>query len=118
MSEMKTSKTSNSTIVLLDDLAYFAPFDGLKAKLIHTDTQTISFWEIEKDAVLPRHKHINEQISIVTKGVLKFTIGDETTLMEPGMVAVIPPNVEHEAIAITDVEVTDIFYPIRADFPQ
>lgn len=108
----------SSHIIHLDTLDYFNPFEGLKAKLVHTDTQTISFWEIEKDALLPRHQHINEQVSIVTKGKLEFTIGDTTTIMEPGMVVVIPPNVPHHAKALTDVEVTDIFYPIRADFPK
>lgn len=111
-------RSTTSPIVHLDSLEYFNPFEGLKAKLIHTTTQTFSFWEIEKDATLPRHQHINEQVSIVTKGILEFTIGEETTLMKPGMVAVIPPNVPHHAKAITDVEVTDVFYPIRADFPQ
>ena len=111
-------ETSKSPVIYLDSLEYFAPFDGLKSKLIHTETQTFSFWEIEKDAELPRHQHINEQVSIVTKGTLELTIGDETFLMKSGMVALIPPNIVHHARAITDVEVTDVFYPIREDFPK
>lgn len=109
---------TKSPIIDLSSLEYFNPFDGLKAKLIHTDTQTFSFWKIKKGAVLPRHRHINEQVSIVTKGRLAFTIDDITTNMEPGMVAVIPPNTDHSAVALTDVEVTDVFYPIRDDFPK
>ncbi|MDF1695953.1 MAG: cupin domain-containing protein [Saprospiraceae bacterium] len=115
MKEINTS--SKSPVVHLDSLDYFAPFAGLKAKLVHTENMTVSLWEIEKDAVLPNHHHVNEQVSIITKGILDFTIGGITTRMEKGMVAVIPANVEHSAIAITDVEVTDIFHPIRADFP-
>ena len=114
---IKISNTE-SPVIHLDSLDYFSPFEGLKAKLIHTETQTFSFWEIEKDALLPRHQHINEQASIVTKGILEFTIGDKTYTMKPGMVAIIPPNTAHHARALTDVEVTDVFFPIRADFPK
>ena len=116
MTQQMNTKTHK--VIALDDIEYFKPFEGLKAKLIHTDTQTYSFWEIEKGAVLPEHHHVNEQVSIITKGELEFTIGGKTTLMRPGMVAVIPPNVVHSAVAKTDVEVTDVFLPIRADFPQ
>ena len=112
------SGTTNDHIIDLTKLEYFQPFEGLKAKLFHSETQTISFWGIDKDAVLPEHKHINEQVSFVTKGVLALTIDGVTTEMKPGMVAHIPPNVLHSAVAITDVEVTDVFYPIRDDFPK
>lgn len=102
----------------ISKLEYFKPFDGFKAKLVHSDSLTTSFWEIEKGAVLPRHSHINEQISIVTSGILELTIGNEKMKLSKGMVAVIPANIEHEGVALTDVEVTDVFYPIREDFPK
>ena len=115
---IKEGQNTLSPVIELDSLEYFAPFPGLKAKLVHSENMTVSLWEIEKDAILPSHQHINEQVSIVTKGILDFTIDGKTTRMEKGMVAVIPANVEHSAIAVTDVEVTDVFYPIRADFPK
>jgi len=115
--KQKISKIPNP-VVELSSLEDFKPFDGFKAKLVHTKTQTYAFWEIKKDSVLPGHQHINEQVSIVTKGVLELTIGDTTTEMKPGMVAVIPPNTYHSGRALSDVEITDIFSPIREDFPQ
>jgi len=115
---MNTKTNQKGPIIDLSSLEYFAPFEGLKAKLFHTATQTFSFWEIEKDAVLPEHKHINDQVSIVTKGILALTIDGITTHMKPGVVAHIPSNTLHSAVAITDVEVTDGFLPIREDFPQ
>ena len=114
---MNTTKDKNP-IIDLSELEYFNPFEGLKAKLFHTDEQTFSFWEIEKDAILPEHKHINDQVSIVTKGILALTIDGVTTNMKPGMVAHIPSNAIHSAVALTDVEVTDVFLPIREDFPK
>ena len=115
---MKSNKNNKGEFIDLSSLEYFNHFEGLKARLFHTNTQTFAFWEIQKGAILPRHQHTNEQVTIVTKGILKLTIGNETKRMTEGMVAVIPSNTEHEAIAITDVEVTDVFYPIRDDFPK
>lgn len=104
-----------SNFVELKNVSYITPFAGLKARIVHSDNQTIAFWEIEKGAVLPKHNHPHEQVSMVTKGELELTIGGETQLVQPGMVAVIPGNIYHSAIAITDVEVTDVFYPKRED---
>ena len=89
---------------------------GIKGRYIHTATTTIGFVEIKKGAILPAHSHIHEQTSQVTKGKLKMTIGGETVVLEPGKFAVIPPNVVHSAIALTDCLVTDTFYPIREDY--
>jgi len=52
----------------------------------------------------------------VTKGELELTIDQETRIMKAGMVAVIPSNTNHSARAITKVEVTDVFYPVREDY--
>jgi quercetin dioxygenase-like cupin family protein len=103
-------------IIKLNEQPYFLPMDGLKAKVVHTKKQTIAFWEIEKDAVLPAHQHMHEQLSIVTSGELELTIAGKTQIMKPGMVAVIPANEIHSAVALSHVEVTDIFLPAREDF--
>ena len=100
----------------LKDIEYFSPIKGLKAKLVHTSNLTYAFWEIDADAVLPEHQHPHEQVSIITKGELELTIDKDTQILNPGMVAIIPSNTNHSARALTDVEVTDVFYPVREDF--
>ena len=105
-------------IVTLSGTPDFEPFEGLKGKLVHTKSQTYAFWEIKEGSILPEHKHINEQVSFVTKGELELTIDGKMTLLKKGDVAIIPPNVLHSAIAITHVELTDVFTPIREDFPN
>ncbi len=102
----------------LSNLSDFEPFEGMKAKLVHTKSQTYAFWEIEKGTELPEHKHINEQVSFVTKGELELTIDGKLTVMKKGMLAIIPPNILHSAKAITNVELTDVFTPVREDFPN
>ncbi len=103
------------TFISLNELNYITPMDGLKAKIVHSESQSVAFWEIEKGAVLPSHSHPHEQISMVSEGKLELTIGTQTEIMSAGMVAIIPSNVEHKAKALSPVEVMDVFYPVRED---
>ena len=102
----------------LDQLDDFGPFPGLTAKLVHAEGQTLAFWTIEKDAVLPEHSHVHQQIVVVTEGELEMTVSDQKQVLKPGSVLVIPPHAPHSAIALTPVKVTDVFHPGREDFPQ
>ena len=104
------------SFITLDDLDYFNPLKGLKAKLVHTETQTFAFWEIDKDTVLPEHQHPHEQVSFVTEGELELTINNVTKIVSKGMFAHIPPNTNHSARALSNVKLTDVFTPVREDF--
>ncbi|MEE9439394.1 MAG: cupin domain-containing protein [Saprospiraceae bacterium] len=107
-----------SNFIKLEKLDNFSPFEGMKAKLVHTATQTFAFWEIEDGTILPTHQHYHEQVSYITKGELQLTIKDKTQILCEGMFVVIPPNTDHSAKALTKVSLTDVFSPVREDFPQ
>ena len=100
----------------LQHLPDFNPLPGLTAKLVHTDHQTIAFWKIDKDTVLPEHHHLHEQITLVTQGELELVVNGVMHKLTEGMVVKIPANAPHSAIAKTDCSVTDVFYPAREDF--
>lgn len=89
---------------------------GYKARFIHTGNYTLSYWNIEAGAAIPEHQHIHQQVSMIIKGKFEITIDGQTRMLEKGMVALIPPNALHSARAITDCEVTDIFFPEREDY--
>ncbi len=89
---------------------------GYKARFIHTGEVTIGYWEVSANAKLPEHSHVHHQTSMVTKGRFQLTVDGETKILEPGMVVIIPSNVKHSAIALTDCEITDVFYPEREDY--
>jgi len=89
---------------------------GFFSKLIHTENNTINFIEVAAGNLVPRHQHINQQCAFVIEGKFEMTIDDVTQLLEPGIFAVIPPNVWHSGIAITDCKLIDIFNPAREDY--
>jgi len=45
-----------------------------------------------------------------------MTVAGETRLLEPGMVAVIPPEARHSGRALADCYILDVFYPVREDY--
>lgn len=63
---------------------------GYKARFVHTENNTLAFWDIDEGAVMPAHSHPNEQSSQVMEGRFELTIGSETMIYEKGLVAIIP----------------------------
>ena len=91
-------------------------FKGFKGRFVHTDHTTIAFWDVEKDALLPLHAHIHEQSTQILEGQFELTVNGETTIYEPGMIVVIPPNVPHSGKALSHCKILDVFCPVREDY--
>jgi quercetin dioxygenase-like cupin family protein len=85
-------------------------------RAVHTETMTIARLLIAKDAVVPEHHHVNEQVATVERGALRFRIGDREVLLGAGQSVAIPPNVPHSVVALEDTVVVDIFSPRREDW--
>ncbi len=71
---------------------------------------------LKKGALVPRHSHVNEQITWVQAGALQFDLGGRTVVVRAGEVLCIPPNLPHEALALEDTVDIDVFTPPRADW--
>ncbi len=85
-------------------------------KMIHTASITMGCFELKKGCVVPEHSHVNEQISTIHTGCLKFRFGTEEVFVRAGETVVIPPNVPHSAEATEDTTATDVFTPPRQDW--
>ena len=89
---------------------------GFQARFIHSESMTISYWDVKKGSKLPEHRHHHEQISQVIEGKFELTIDGKSMVMEPGKAAIIPSNIPHSGVAFTDCKVMDIFSPVREDY--
>ena len=88
----------------------------IRGHYAHLDQMTIGEVELAPGILLPMHQHPHEQISYVISGNFEFTVGDKTTILGPGMVALIPGGVVHGGRTITACRVIDIFTPVREDY--
>ena len=71
---------------------------------------------LKQGCVVPLHSHVNEQLSYILEGALKFWIDGREIVVHAGEVLTIPPNMPHKAEALEDTVDLDIFNPPRADW--
>jgi len=71
---------------------------------------------LKKGCVIPLHSHVNEQVTYILKGALKFWIDDKEIVVHAGEVLCIPSNMPHKAEALEDTVDLDIFNPPRRDW--
>ena len=67
---------------------------------------------------VPSHSHEHEQYTLIIKGEVDVVCGDESFHLTPGGICCAPSNVPHELTMWdeSDVELYDIFCPVREDW--
>lgn len=101
----------------LNNVSPISPVPGCRMRTPHGEHLMLSFLEMEPGAEVPLHSHPHEQGGILLEGKLQLTIGDETRLVAPGAMFIIPPNVPHRAVAVDGpAKVLDVFSPVREDY--
>jgi quercetin dioxygenase-like cupin family protein len=91
-------------------------FPGYRGRAVHTGTTTYMYWKITEGASVPEHSHMHEQVVNVLQGVFELIVDGQKKLLEPGVIAFIPPNVKHAGRAVTYCELLDVFVPEREDY--
>jgi len=89
---------------------------SLSRQMIHGATMTVARLRLLKGAVVPLHQHVNEQITMLERGKLRFEIGGEERIVHAGEALAIPPNAPHLVEALEDSVATDLFSPVREDW--
>ena len=89
---------------------------GYLARLVHSEKMTFSFVEVKAGETLPEHAHPHEQVSIVQEGIFQLTLNGTAIQFTSGQMIIIPSNIKHAGLAITDCKILDVFYPVRADY--
>jgi len=85
-------------------------------KCIHASQMTVARLSLQKSAFVPEHSHVNEQVTMVEQGALKFLLSGREQIVRAGEVLVIPPDLPHSAEALEDTTAVDVFSPPRADW--
>ena len=88
----------------------------LARKCIHGEQLTIARLSLQKYAVVPEHSHHNEQVSMVERGALKFSIAGREQIVRAGEALLIAANEPHAVEALEDSTVVDVFSPARQDW--
>lgn len=93
--------------------------DLLDRRLITGDSMMLAHVYLKKGCIVPKHSHMNEQLTYILEGSLRFHLGEdqsEELVLNAGEVLHIPSNVPHMAEAMEDTLDVDIFSPPRQDW--
>ncbi len=90
--------------------------EKITRKLAVGQNEMVGRLHLVEGAVVPPHKHLAEQVTMVMSGSLRFTIGGRDYTVKAGEVLIVPPNVVHSAVALEDADDIDCFSPLREDW--
>lgn len=95
------------------------PFEiskGFTARMIHTNTMTLAYVDVDEGADLPEHAHFHEQVLNLLEGRFELIVNGQSYILEQGDVYAIPSNAPHSGRALTRCRILDVFNPVREDF--
>jgi quercetin dioxygenase-like cupin family protein len=91
--------------------------DGtIRGHYAHLAGMTVGEVRLDANTVVPMHSHPHEQVTYVIEGRFEFTVGSDTTILEPGTAALIPSGASHGGKTLTKCLVIDVFAPARDDY--
>ena len=91
--------------------------EGIERQMIVGEKMMICRLRFAPHIVTPAHDHPHEQMTLVERGRVLFTVGGEERIAKAGDVLHFPPNSWHGATMLDEeVILIDIFSPVREDF--
>ena len=91
--------------------------EGIERQMIVGERLMICRLRFAPRVVTAAHDHPHEQMTLVERGRVRFTIGAEERVAEAGDVLLFPPGCWHGATMLDEeVVLIDIFTPVREDF--
>jgi quercetin dioxygenase-like cupin family protein len=91
----------------------------MQRRIVTGKRMTVARIYFKEGFLVPLHSHVHEQITQVISGRMRFAFGDdrsEVVEYGPGDIVVIPSNLPHEALCLSDVEEMDMWTPRRDDW--
>lgn len=91
--------------------------DAVLGRRLEGERITLALLELAPNAVVPEHRHANEQLGMVIIGQMHFTVDGETRDLGPGGTWRILGDRPHDVVAGPEgAVVIDVFTPIRSDW--
>ena len=91
--------------------------DGIERQMVWGDSLMVCRLRIQPGIVTPVHSHPHEQLTLVERGRVLFTIEGQTRTASAGDVLHFPSRISHGATMLDEeVVLVDIFTPRREDF--
>jgi len=91
--------------------------EGIQRQMVVGKNVMICRFRFAPHLVTPAHDHPHEQMTLIQKGRVLFTIGDEQKIVKAGAVLHFPSGTWHGATMLDEeVILIDVFSPIREDF--
>jgi quercetin dioxygenase-like cupin family protein len=91
--------------------------DGVERQMIWGDRMMVCRLRIAPHTVTAIHSHPHEQITLVERGSVLFTVAGRERVSSAGDVLHFPPHCEHGATMLgEEVVLIDIFSPVREEF--
>lgn len=115
---MSASSTTTATLHRWDDMPLEPVTEMFQRRLITGQRVMLAQVHLKRGAIVPRHSHEHEQVTSVLSGALKLTLagGTHEVTVRPGEVLHIPSMIDHDAVALEDTRVLDVFSPPRQDW--
>ncbi len=115
---MKQSQSSSElAFVRSADTNLTYPESGLTRRIgAYNDKLMLAEHHMQKGWVGVRHSHPHEQLVYIVRGRLKVVAGAKSFEAGAGDSFVVAGGIEHEASALEDSLVVDIFTPSREDY--
>jgi quercetin dioxygenase-like cupin family protein len=86
---------------------------GWFGRYFHSSNMTFAHYDFTKGSAIHEHFHPQEEVWQVIEGQLEVTLDGVVQVAGPGVAAVVPPNVPHAIIALTNGKAIVVDYPLR-----
>jgi quercetin dioxygenase-like cupin family protein len=116
---MEEMTTNEIKLVGIGDRAAHTPEVGLLRQVLsYTEKLMLVRHVMQLGWVGARHSHPHEQLVYIVRGHIRFEGGGKTFDARAGDSFVVPGGVEHQARAIEESEVLDVFTPYREGYVE
>ena len=115
---MLTSEEMPDGLIVQDeDAPITEPEPGLKRQVLtHSPAMMLVRHQMRQGWCGSAHSHPHEQLVYIVSGCIRVTVGDVSRDVAGGESFIIASNIQHQATALEDSVVLDIFTPTREDY--